>query len=122
MLGHLEKKKKKNPAVRLRIWNTVLPPAGWTLLSQIRTFTGGLDAQTPSPFLTPSASMVRPPPLSTTLPLSLSTIKIELHARLLLTLKKAGVSYVRKSLVAKYTWMGRWMQTPANYFVFTGES
>lgn len=37
---------------------------------------------------------------------SLSTIKIELRALLLLTLKKACVSNVRKSLVAKYTWMG----------------
>lgn len=53
---------------------------------------------------------------------SLSTIKVERWARLLLTLKKARFSNVQKSLVAKYTWMGIWMETPANFFVFTGIS
>lgn len=51
---------------------------------------------------------------------SLSTIMIKLWDRLLLTLKKAGVRNVQKSLVAKYTWMGRWLDTLANFFVFTG--
>lgn len=53
---------------------------------------------------------------------SRTTVHIELRACLLLTLKKAGVSNVRKNLVAKYSWMQQWLHVPAHYFVFTGES
>lgn len=52
----------------------------------------------------------------------LTSVHVELRARLLLTLKKAGVSNVRKDLVAKYSWMSKWLHVPAHYFVFTGES
>lgn len=53
---------------------------------------------------------------------SMTTVHIDLRACLLMMLNTAGVSNVRKDLVAKYSWMSRWLHVPAHYFVFTGES
>lgn len=53
---------------------------------------------------------------------SMGTVHIELPARLLFLFNKASVSNVRKSLVAKYTWMSKWLHVTAHYFVFTGDS
>lgn len=52
--------------------------------------------------------------------LSIATIQLELRARLLFTLKKAGVGNVRKCNVDKFRWVDTMMKFPANFLVFTG--
>lgn len=51
---------------------------------------------------------------------ALSTIRLELHSRLRLTLKKANTSNVRKSLLDKACWVSRMANVPAEFLVFTG--
>lgn len=49
-----------------------------------------------------------------------STIRMELHSRLRLTLKKANTSNIRKSLLDKACWVSRMANVPAEFLVFTG--
>lgn len=53
---------------------------------------------------------------------SKSTIHLELRSRLLISLKKAAVSNVRKNIWAKLQWMHEHMNIPSHFMVFTDES